>query len=69
MADNDGPLRVGDWVEAVDDTLRGVAAGTPGTIVGESGLEWIRYRVRFDNGREHNLVDAKHLRRRTPAER
>ena len=64
MADNQVALRVNDRVEAADDTLRGVPAGTPGRIIGESGLTWIRYRVKFDNGREHNLVDAKHLRRR-----
>lgn len=69
MADNDEPLRVGDPVEAADDSLRGVPAGTPGEIIGVSGLEWIRYRVKFDNGREHNLVDAKRLRRREVAER
>ncbi|HVL29032.1 MAG TPA: hypothetical protein VM390_12840 [Acidimicrobiales bacterium] len=66
MADNEAPLRVGDRVEAADDTLRGVPAGTPGKVIGVSGLTWIRYRVSFDNGREHNLVDAKRLRRRSP---
>ena len=70
MADTDGsdsnePLKEKDLVEAVDDTLRGVPAGTPGRIVGVSGLSWIRYRVQFENGREINLVDAKHLRRRS----
>ncbi|MEW6153876.1 MAG: hypothetical protein AB1673_07795 [Actinomycetota bacterium] len=55
-------LRVKDRVEAADDTLRGVPAGTPGTIVGQSGLSWLRYRVNFDNGREINLVDARRLR-------
>jgi hypothetical protein len=64
MADKQVELRVKDRVEAADDTLRGVAAGTPGQIIGVSGLDWIRYRVKFDNGWEHNLVDAKHLRRR-----
>lgn len=64
MADNDVLLRVNDRVEATDDSLRGVPAGTPGRIIGVSGLEWIRYRVAFDNGWEHNLIDAKHLRRR-----
>ena len=51
-----------DRVEAADDSLRGVPAGTPGTVVSVTGLTWIRYRVRFDNGWEHNLIDGKHLR-------
>ena len=55
-------FREKDRVEAADDSLRGVPAGTPGTVIGVSGLTWIRYRVQFDNGWEHNLVDAKHLR-------
>ena len=51
-----------DRVEATDDTLRGVPAGTAGTVIGVTGLDWIRYRIQFDNGWERNLVDAKHLR-------
>ena len=51
-----------DEVAAVDDSLRGVPAGTRGRIVGVSGLTWIRYRVEFANGREINLVDGKHLK-------
>jgi hypothetical protein len=50
-----------DRVEAAQD-LDGVPEGTPGTIVSVTGLSWIRYRVRFDNGVEHNLVDARYLR-------
>ncbi len=63
----DAPFKEGDLVEAADDDLRGVPAGTPGRIVGITGLSWIRYRVRFDNGCEHNLVDARHLRRQERA--
>ena len=59
-----GEFRVKDEVEAADDSLRGVPAGTPGKIVGVSGLAWIRYRVQFANGVERNLGDAKHLRPR-----
>ncbi len=58
-------FRVKDLVEAADDELRGVPAGTPGKVVGVTGLSWIRYRVQFANGVERNLVDAKHLRPRT----
>jgi len=53
-----------DRVEAVDESLRGVPAGTPGTVIGVSGLDWIRYRVQFDNGWEHNLIHEKRLRSR-----
>ena len=51
-----------DLVEAADDALRGVPAGTRGEVISVTGLSWIRYRVQFANGRELNLVDAKHLR-------
>ncbi|MGH3848057.1 MAG: hypothetical protein ACRDS0_42630 [Pseudonocardiaceae bacterium] len=51
-----------DQIQAADSSLRGVPEGTPGVVVGVSGLDWIRYRVHFANGREANLVDAKHLR-------
>ena len=57
-------FRLKEQVEAVDDELRGVPEGTPGVVVGVTGLSWIRYRVRFANGVERNLVDAKHLRAR-----
>ena len=55
-------FREKDQVEAADDELRGVPAGTPGVVVSVTGLSWIRYRVQFANGVERNLVDAKHLR-------
>ncbi len=50
-----------DVVEAVDDSLRGVPAGTRGRVTEVTGLSWIRYRVQFDNGWEANLVDEKHV--------
>jgi hypothetical protein len=59
MADTDFSRK--DRVEAAQD-VDGVPAGTPGTIVSVTGLSWIRYRVRFDNGVERNLVDARYLR-------
>jgi hypothetical protein len=62
MAD-DGPqgtYREKDRVRAAED-LPGVPAGTPGTVVTVTGLSWIRYRVRFDNGRELNLLDGSRL--------
>ena len=64
MADEQRTFRVKDRVEAADDALPGVPAGTPGKVIGVSGLTWIRYRVQFANGRELNLVDGHHLRPR-----
>ncbi|MCA1690860.1 MAG: hypothetical protein ABR540_00360 [Acidimicrobiales bacterium] len=63
-AATNGVFREKNKVEAADDELRGVPAGTPGVVIGVSGLSWIRYRVLFGNGVERNLVDAKHLRPR-----
>ncbi len=54
-------LRVKDRVEAAED-LSAVPAGTPGTVVQVTGLDWVRYRVQFDNGVERNLIDGKRLR-------
>ncbi len=53
-----------DRVIAAQD-LPGVPEGTPGRIVMVTGLSWIRYRVRFDNGVELNLLDGRYLK---PAE-
>jgi hypothetical protein len=53
--------RAKDRVEAVHD-LPGVPEGTPGKVLIVTGLSWIRYRVRFDNGVELNLLDGHHLR-------
>ena len=54
-------FREKDRVEAVEE-LSQVPVGTHGVIVSVTGLDWIRYRVQFDNGIERNLVDAKRLR-------
>jgi hypothetical protein len=43
--------------------LPGVPAGTRGKVLQKTGLTWIRYRVRFDNGVEHGLLDGRHLTR------
>ena len=53
-----------DRVTAAQD-LPGVPEGTPGRVVMGTGLSWIRYRVRFDNGLELNLLDGRYLK---PAE-
>ncbi len=49
-----------DRVLAAED-LPGVPEGTPGRVVMVTGLSWIRYRVRFDNGVELNLLDGRYL--------
>jgi hypothetical protein len=49
-----------DRVKAAHD-LDAVPAGTGGKVVAVTGLSWIRYRVRFDNGVELNLLDGRHL--------
>ncbi|MGH9273346.1 MAG: hypothetical protein ACRDZU_01760 [Acidimicrobiales bacterium] len=41
--------------------LPGVPAGTPGKVLVVSGLTWMRYRVLFENGVEHGLLDGRHL--------
>ncbi len=54
-------FREKDRVEAAED-LSAVPEGTPGTVIQVTGLDWIRYRVQFDNGVERNLIDGKRLR-------
>ena len=41
--------------------LPGVPAGTPGRVLLVSGVSWIRYRVLFENGVEHGLLDGRHI--------
>jgi len=54
-----------DKVIAAEDLAGGVPDGTPGVVVMVTGLSWIRYRVRFDNGVELSMLDGRYLR---PAE-
>ena len=42
--------------------LPGVPAGTKGRVLQVSGVSWIRYRVRFENGVEHGLLDEDEFR-------
>ncbi len=58
----DTPFARKDRVVAAQD-LPGVPQGTPGVVVTVTGLSWIRYRVRFDNGIEVNLLDGRYLER------
>ena len=41
--------------------LPGVPIGTPGKVLLVSGVSWIRYRVLFENGVEHGLLDGRHI--------
>jgi hypothetical protein len=41
--------------------LPGVPAGMKGKVLQVSGVSWIRYRVLFENGVEHGLLDGRHL--------
>jgi hypothetical protein len=59
MADTEYSL--GDRVVTADE-VAGIPEGTPGKVIQVSGLSWIRYRVRFDDGVERNLIDGRHLR-------
>jgi hypothetical protein len=47
-------------VRAVTD-LPGVPDGTPGKVLQVGGVTWIRYRVLFENGLEHGLLDGRHI--------
>jgi hypothetical protein len=48
--------KVRAWVD-----LPGVPIGTPGKVLLVGGLSWQRYRVRFENGVEHGLLDGRHI--------
>ena len=41
--------------------LPGVPAGTRGKVLQVGGVSWIRYRVLFENGVEHGLLDGRHI--------
>ena len=60
--DKTAELRKGDKVVAATE-LRRVPAGTPGRIRMVAGLQWIRYRVDFDNGVSIGSLDRKLIAR------
>jgi hypothetical protein len=60
MPDDDPRFHQKQRVQAAHD-LEGVPEGTPGKVIMVTGLSWIRYRVRFDNGVEMSLLDGEHL--------
>ncbi|HWC12453.1 MAG TPA: hypothetical protein VG455_14680 [Acidimicrobiales bacterium] len=60
VAQGEQRFREKQRVQAAHD-LDGVPEGTNGTVLMVTGLSWIRYRVRFDNGIEISLLDGQHL--------
>jgi hypothetical protein len=54
------PFREGQRVKAAVERP-GVPAGTTGRVMMITGFDWVRYRVRFDNGVELGSLDAKYL--------
>lgn len=54
------PYRERDKVQ-VAEALPGVPVGTKGKVLMVTGLTWIRYRVKFANGVELNLIDGRYL--------
>ena len=48
--------KVRAWID-----LPGVPVGTPGKVLQVGGLTWIRYRVLFENGIDHGLLDGRHI--------
>jgi hypothetical protein len=53
-------LRINARVRATVD-LPHVPAGTEGKVLVAAGFNWLRYRVRFDNGEELGHLDGRHL--------
>jgi hypothetical protein len=54
------PYKERDKVQVVEE-LPGVPVGTRGKVLMVTGLTWIRYRVKFANGVELNLIDGHYL--------
>jgi hypothetical protein len=50
----------GDSVKAIVE-LPGVTIGTPGKVILANGFNWLRYRVRFENGVELADLDGRHI--------
>jgi hypothetical protein len=53
-------LRTGDKVRATVD-LPGVPQGSEGKVILANGFNWMRYRIRFDNGIELGDLDHRNL--------
>jgi len=54
--DLDRHEKVRAWID-----LPGVPVGTPGKVLQVAGVTWIRYRVLFENGVNHGLLDGRHI--------
>ena len=54
--DLDRHEKVRAWID-----LPGVPVGTPGKVLQVAGVTWIRYRVLFENGIDHGLLDGRHI--------
>lgn len=54
------PFAAKSRVRATVD-LPGIPAGTEGVVTMVVGIDWLRCRVRFDNGVERGMLDAAHL--------
>ena len=54
--DLDRHEKVRAWID-----LPGVPVGTPGKVLQVAGVTWIRYRVLFENGVDHGLLDGRHI--------
>ena len=53
-------LRMGDRVRSTAD-IHGVPIGTEGKVILANGFNWLRYRVRFDNGAELGDLDGRQI--------
>jgi hypothetical protein len=53
-------FKVHEKVKAADD-LPGIPKGTKGKVLVVSGIDWIRYRVLFDNGVERGMLNEADL--------
>lgn len=60
LPDQTTPLRRKDKVVAAEP-MPGIPAGTPGRVVMVSGIQWIRYWVRFENGVERGSISRSKL--------
>jgi len=50
----------GDSVQAIVD-LPGVPTGTAGKVILANGFNWLRYRMRFENGTKMADLDGRHI--------
>ena len=53
--------RIGATRSSATVDLPGVPTGTSGKVILANGFNWMRYRVRFENGAELADLDGRHL--------